>query len=201
MKLIPDSTPCLLHLLLLTDLFVHSSSRPTHNPSLCGMFGSMVAQVDRLINLYKKLHELSDDELRLVAVEHRLHDLPHIQHTAAHFSSLKVNESLTQLYVYGQSFNLHMDWLKTAKDNVSLSSQAVEDASTHLRQLSNLVKASLLQISEEAPRLPSPSLPVASTAFDVLQFSIEMSERLRVFCDWSKRVLRHLQRLSRCPKH
>uniref|UniRef100_A0A7N8WLD9 Uncharacterized LOC113126879 n=1 Tax=Mastacembelus armatus TaxID=205130 RepID=A0A7N8WLD9_9TELE len=189
---IPDSTPCLLHLLLLTDLFVHSSSRPTHNPSLCGMFGSMVAQVDRLINLYKKLHELSDDELRLVAVEHRLHDLPHIQHTAAHFSSLKCQ--LT-------SFNLHMDWLKTAKDNVSLSSQAVEDASTHLRQLSNLVKASLLQISEEAPRLPSPSLPVASTAFDVLQFSIEMSERLRVFCDWSKRVLRHLQRLSRCPKH
>ena len=57
-SVICDSTLCLLNLLLLAELFVHTSSRPTSSPSLCGMFGSMIHQVDRLKNLSKKLHGL-----------------------------------------------------------------------------------------------------------------------------------------------
>ncbi|XP_040909472.1 uncharacterized protein il11b [Toxotes jaculatrix] len=201
MKLIHDPAPCLLHLLLLAELFVHSSSRPTHSSPLCGMFGAMIPQVDKLMNLSKKLHDLSDDELlNFAALENRLHGLPHMQHTAAHFNSPKINVSLSQLSVYTQSFKLHVDWLVTAKDNFSLPSQSAGGASTHLLQLSNLINTTLQQMSEEPPQFPSPSLPVVSTAFDVLRFSVEISERLKVFCNWSKRVLRHLQRLSHCPR-
>uniref|UniRef100_A0A3Q3Q838 Interleukin 11a n=1 Tax=Monopterus albus TaxID=43700 RepID=A0A3Q3Q838_MONAL len=201
MKLIHDSAPC-LHLLLLAELFVHSSSRTSHTSSLCSMLKLMMAQVDRLKNLSKSFHDLSDVELLNFAdMEHRLHSLPHIHHTATHLSSLKVNESLSQLYVHAQAFKLHVDWLKTAKENVSLSSHSAEGAGTHLLQLSNLLNSSLHQMSEEAPLSPPPSLPVTSTAFDVLRFSVEISERLQVFCDWSKRVLRQLQRLSHCPRH
>ncbi|KAM8766900.1 uncharacterized protein il11b [Acanthopagrus schlegelii] len=190
MKLICDSTLCLLHLLLLAELFVHTSSRPTSSPSLCGMFGSMIHQVDRLKNLSKKLHGLADTELtNFVVDETRLDSLPQIQVNAANLHSLKVNESLSQLYVFTQSFQLHVDWLKTAHQNFSLSSAAAESVSTHLLQLSNLVTVSLNQISEEVPESPTPSLPVVSTAFDALHFSVEISERLRVFHDWSKRVL------------
>ncbi|XP_068567612.1 uncharacterized protein [Cebidichthys violaceus] len=200
MKLIHDSTHCLLHLLLLAELFVHSSSRPTHSSPLCVMFKSMIHQVDSLMNILKKLHNLTDDErMNFEAVEYRLGGLPHLQHTAANFNSLKLNESLPQLFLYTRSFRLHVDWLKTAKENVSLSSQSAEGASSHLLQLSNLLSASLHQIAEEVPQPPSPSLPVVSTAFDVLQFSVEISERLQVFCNWSKRVLSHLRR-SCCPR-
>lgn len=143
--------------------------------------------------------------------------------------SPQVNESLSQLYVFTQSFRLHVDWLKTAHQNVSLPSHAAESVSTHLLQLSNLLTASLNQvrqpgwfdsftrkmykmfgngmkrlpkplnlplcpqISEEVPQSPTPSLPVVSTAFDALKFSVEISERLQVFHDWSKRVLRILK--------
>ncbi|XP_074469952.1 uncharacterized protein LOC141754629 isoform X1 [Sebastes fasciatus] len=200
MKLIHDSIPCLLHLLLLAELFVRSSSRPAHSPPPCGMFKSMLLQVESLKNLSTKLHDLTDDQLiNFEDVENRLDGLPHIKHTAAHISSLKMNESLSQLFVYTQSFRLHVDWLKTAKLNVSLSSQSAEGASSHLLKLSNLVNTSLHQISEEVPTSSSLSLPVVSTAFDVLKFSVEISQQLQVFCNWSKRVLGHLQR-SHCRK-
>ncbi|XP_022616719.1 uncharacterized protein LOC111233232 [Seriola dumerili] len=197
-----DSTTCLLRLLLLAELFVHSSTRPAHSSSLCGLFGSMIPQVDMLMSNAKKLHELSNDELsNLASMESRLHGLPNLQHTAAHFNSLKVNESLSQLHVFTQSIKLHIDWLKTAKDNFSLPSQSAEGANTHLLQLSNLINTSLKQIGEEVPQSPALSLPVASTAFDVLRFSVELSEQLQIFSKWSKRVLRHLQRQSHCPRH
>ncbi|KAL7382328.1 hypothetical protein ABVT39_020555 [Epinephelus coioides] len=198
MKLIHDSTSCLLHLLLLAELFVHSSSHPTHSP-LCGMFRSMIHQVDKLKSL-KKLHDLTDGDDLFEGVENRLDSLPKMQHTAAYFNSLKVNESLSQLFEFSQSFRLHVEWLKTAKENFSLSSQSAEDASSHLLQLSKLLNASLSQMEEKVPQSPSPSLPVASTAFDVLQFSVEISRHLQVFCDWSKRVLILLQRLSDCHR-
>ncbi|XP_035536860.1 interleukin-11-like [Morone saxatilis] len=197
-----DSASCLLHLLLLAELFVRSSSRPTNNPSICGMFRPMIHQVEKLRE-NSKLHDLSNnDELQTFdGVEKRLDSLPLIQHDAGYFSSLKVNKTLSQLYVDIQSFRLHVDWLKTAKANFSLPSQSAEGTITHLRHLSKLVNASLQQISEEVPQTPSPSLPDVSTAFDVLQFSIEISDQLQVFCDWSTRVLRQLQRQSRCPRH
>ncbi|KAG7453929.1 interleukin 11 type b [Solea senegalensis] len=201
MKLIHDSAPFILHLLLLAELFVRTSSRPTHSSSICGFLGSMIPQVDRIMMLSKNLHGLSDDELlNLAAVDNRLDDLPHIQQTAAHFTSRKVNESLSQLHVYTQSFKLHIDWLITAQFNFSLPTQPAEGASAHLLQLSTLIHTSLHQMHETSTQAPPPSLPVAASTFDVLQFSVEISERLHVFCNWSRRLLRHLQKLSRCPR-
>uniref|UniRef100_A0A3Q3WX82 Ciliary neurotrophic factor n=1 Tax=Mola mola TaxID=94237 RepID=A0A3Q3WX82_MOLML len=190
-----DFTRCLLHLLLLAELFVHTSSHPATSPSLCRMFRSMIHQVDRLMSFSKNLHDL----VRLHSV--LLESLPHIQHSFGYFSSLTVNKSISDLYVYTQSLKLHVDWLKTAKENVSLSYQSAEATSPHLLQLSNLLNVSLHQIGEETPQSMLPSFPLTYTAFDVLQFSVEISGQLQVFCSWSKRVLIHLQRLSHCPKH
>lgn len=58
-SVIHDSTPYLPYLLLLlAELFVHTSSRPTASPSLCGMLRSKTLQVDRLMSSSKKLHDL-----------------------------------------------------------------------------------------------------------------------------------------------
>ncbi|XP_054462588.1 uncharacterized protein il11b [Anoplopoma fimbria] len=201
-SVIHDSTPCLLCLLLLAELFVHSSSRPAPHSPLCGMFRSMNLQLENLRKISDDLYVLADGELtNFEGMEHQLDALPHIQHTAAHVTSLKVNESLSLLSLYTQSFRLHADWLITAKENVSFPSQSAEGASSHLLQLSNLINASLLQIGEEVPQSASPTLPVVSTAFEVLKFSIEISGQLQVFCDWSKRMVMRLKRLSRCPRH
>lgn len=64
----------------------------------------------------------------------------------------------------------------------------------------NFIHSFCLQISQEVPQPPSASLPVVSVAFDVLQFSVEISEQLQVFCNWSKRVLLYLKKQS-CSKH
>ncbi|XP_062414638.1 uncharacterized protein il11b [Pungitius pungitius] len=200
-SVIRDSAPSLLHLLLLAELFVRSSPRPAHH-SLCGRFMEMFLQLNSLENMSKNLHHLTDNERMIFEhEEHRLDDLPHIQHNPAHVSSLKMNESLSRLLLYTRSFKLRVDWLKTAKENVSLSSEATEGAAAHLLQLSNLLNTSLLQMGEEVPSSRPPPLASVSTAFDVLRFSVEVSERLLVFSDWSKRVLASLQRRSGCPRH
>nr|CAI61343.1 TPA: interleukin-11b [Takifugu rubripes] len=202
MDVIEDSAPCLLHLFLLAELIVHSASRPASSPAPCRTFRSIFHQVDLLMGLSRKLHDLSDEDvLMFESMENRLDTLPHLPHSAEYFRSFKVNESLSQLSLHTQSFRQHIDWLKLARENVSLPSRAAEDSSTHLLKLSNLLNASLHQMNEEVPQLPPLSLPIASTSFDVLQFSVEISDRLKIFCHWSKRVLRYLQRLNRCPKH
>ncbi|XP_047460351.1 uncharacterized protein il11b [Mugil cephalus] len=201
MKLFHDSASFFLHLLLLAGLFVRSSSRPV-NTSLCSVFASVIPHLEKLLNSSKKLHDVSEEEVAVLStMEHRLDTLPQIEHTASHFGSMKVNESLSQLYVDTQSFKHHVDWLKTAKHNHSLPSQSAEGTSTHLLHISNLIKTSLKQVSAEVPELVAPSLPVVPTAFDVLRISVELSERLRVFGNWSKRLLKSFQRQSRCPRH
>ncbi|XP_074543354.1 uncharacterized protein LOC141803291 [Halichoeres trimaculatus] len=197
-----DFTPCLLHLLLLAELFVLSSSHPVHRSPLCGMFTSMSNHLDKVLFLSPQLHDLTEDELsKFEGVEHKLQGLPLLNHTAEHFTALQVNKSLSQLFVDTESFRLHVNWLKTAKENLSLPSQPAEGTSSHLHQLSNLIKGSLQHISEEVPPSPSASLPAVSSAFEALQYSFEISERLQVFARWTKRVLRLLGRQSRCPRH
>lgn len=201
MKIIPDSIPRLVHLLLLAELFVQTLSRPTHNRSLCDLFRSMVPQVDKLMNFSKSRHALTDEEFReIAAADHRLDSLPEIKLTATDLTSMKMNESVSQLYHFSDLFRLHVDWLKSARGNVSLPTQPTEGASKHLLQLTHLLNSTLHQIHEEVPQTPPLSLPVVSTAFDALVFSIEISEKLQVFCFWTKSSLRILQAQSHCPR-
>ncbi|XP_072303302.1 uncharacterized protein [Eucyclogobius newberryi] len=207
MRIFPDSISCLV-LLLLSDLIGLSLSRPAHShahsPALCTLFISMVQHVDKLINLSRKLHDLSDVELTLVSgANHRLDSLLEIHHTAAAFSSMKINETLSQLHNFSESYRFHMDWLNTARENVSLPSQPTEGASRHLQQLTHLLDSSLKQLQEEVPQatLPSlPSLPLVSSAFDALEFSVEISGKLRIFSLWMKRSIRFIQKRSGCPR-
>ncbi|KAF6719009.1 hypothetical protein FQA47_003078 [Oryzias melastigma] len=189
--MIHESALCLLRLLLLVELFARSSAHPGQNFSLCGVFGPMIHQVDKLINSSKRLHGLTEDDLKhFEGMDHKLESLPHIRHTAVQFSSLKVNESLSLLYGYTESFKLHVGWLKTVRENFSLPFQSDEGAINHLSHLSNLINTSLHQIKEDVPLLPSPSpFPDVPTAFDATRLSVEISEQLKVFCRWSKRVL------------
>ncbi|KAJ0003672.1 hypothetical protein NQD34_008770, partial [Periophthalmus magnuspinnatus] len=159
-SVIPDSISCLV-LLLLSELIGQSLSRPAHNPALCSLFNSMIPHTEKLINLSRKLHELSDQELsRLVTVDHRLDSLLEIPHTAEAFSSIKINESLSQLYNFSESYRSHMDWLKTARENVSLPTHPTEDATRHLQQLMHLLNSSLSQV--QVPQAPHPPPPPSS---------------------------------------
>lgn len=85
-SVIHDSTSCLLHLLLLAELFVHSSSRPANSSPLCGLFQSMIPQVERLMSLSKKLHALvrfhctlPGQAMRLILCKPKTNFLNHLQ--------------------------------------------------------------------------------------------------------------------------
>ncbi|XP_054620588.1 uncharacterized protein LOC129173573 isoform X2 [Dunckerocampus dactyliophorus] len=196
-----DSASRLLPLLLLVELLLPSWCRPAHNIALCDVLRSAVPRVDQLLGSSGHLHDLSIDVLLAALLEDTLEGLPVIHSTAAHLHALKVNESLSQLYVHMLAFRVHVDWLKAVKENFSLPAEAAESASGHLLQLSNLIRVSLHQVNEPIPPPPRPSsLPVVSTTFDALRYSVEMSQRLKVFCSWTKRVIHHVQRASRCPR-
>ncbi|XP_034016251.1 uncharacterized protein LOC117501458 [Thalassophryne amazonica] len=194
-------TICLLHLLLLAQLFVCSVCRPTYNSSLCPTFGSLKHQVAMIKRDCKGLHGLNKDLSAFEGMEHRLHGLPSIEYTASHIGSLTINRSLSEMYVGYQAFEVHVDWLSTVRHNASLSIQSAQMIKGHLLKLVPLLNASLHQVSEQVtPTMTSPSFPAISTPFDALQFSVELSEELKMFCLWSERVLHQLQSRSRCPK-
>ncbi|KAF7211527.1 putative LOC107395788-like protein [Nothobranchius furzeri] len=195
---IHEPTSGLFHLLLLlTQLLVRSSSFPAHSSDLCAAFGSMIHQLEKLFNASKKMHNLTSEELsHFSEVEDKLKGLPSLEHIATHFRSLKVNESLLQLHKDTESFRLHVDWLKAAKENFSLPLLADRSAGSSLLQLSDLIRKSLHKINQEVPEVSIPVFPDVSNAFDALMFSVEISERLQPFCRLSKRILLHI-----CPKH
>ncbi|XP_075907685.1 uncharacterized protein LOC142905073 isoform X2 [Nelusetta ayraudi] len=162
----------------------------------------MIHQVDQLAAFAKQLHGLTEDNLsNFVGVDHNLTGLPHIEERAQDFSSLKVNQSLSKLYVHVQAYRLYVGWLKEGQENASLSSKAAQHVNTHLRHLSDLLSSSLQQLAEDVPQSPTAAPLTFSTAFDVISVSVEISERLQLFCRWSKRTLRQLQRQSGCPRH
>nr|XP_057902711.1 uncharacterized protein LOC131101500 isoform X3 [Doryrhamphus excisus] len=201
MRLTCDSASRLLPLLLLVELLRPSWCRPAHNVALCNVLRSAVPRVDLLLKSSGHLHDLPGDALLVDLLEDTLEGLPVIHSTAAHLHSLRVNESLSQLYVHTQTFRVHVDWLKAVKENFSLPAEAAEGVGAHLLQLSNLIRMSLHRVNEPVPQPPRPSsLPVISTTFEALRYSVEMSQRLKVFCNWSKRVVHHVQRASRCPR-
>uniref|UniRef100_A0A3B4BDW6 Interleukin 11a n=1 Tax=Periophthalmus magnuspinnatus TaxID=409849 RepID=A0A3B4BDW6_9GOBI len=176
-SVIPDSISCLV-LLLLSELIGQSLSRPAHNPALCSLFNSMIPHTEKLINLSRKLHELvSFDQELMLYIKIDLCSAP------------QINESLSQLYNFSESYRSHMDWLKTARENVSLPTHPTEDATRHLQQLMHLLNSSL-----------SAGSPGPSSAFDALRFSVEVSEKLRAFGLWTRRCIRVIQRHSRCPR-
>lgn len=57
-----------------------------------------------------------------------------------------MNESVSQLYHFSDLFRLHVDWLKSARGNVSLPTQPTEGASKHLLQLTHLLNSTLHQV-------------------------------------------------------
>lgn len=65
------------------------------------------------------------------------------------------------------------------------------------RSTSRLCAFQMEAVVPSAP--PPPWLPAVSTAFEALRYSTEMSRRLKVFCSFSKRLVRHLRRAANCP--
>lgn len=57
-----------------------------------------------------------------------------------------------------------------------------------------------LQLAEDVPQSPTAAPLTFSTSFDLIAVSVEISERLQNFCRWSRRMLRQLQKQSRCPR-
>ncbi|XP_055749132.1 interleukin-11-like [Salvelinus fontinalis] len=184
-----DSTQSLLLLLLLAQLLVLSWSRPTPKCPLCAHLTVMVQQMRSLQMLTRNLQsesEFSGMEL----TEYNLDSLPEMEHTANHLSSLKLNDSLSQLYTDLFSFKLHVDWMIDARVNMSLPvSPKTREVAKGLHNLSSFCSTALQQIACTLPQISTPSFPTQLKAWDVALLSYEIPERLRFYCQWSTRVL------------
>ncbi|CAB1321068.1 unnamed protein product, partial [Coregonus sp. 'balchen'] len=166
-----NSTQSLLLLLLLAQLLVLSWSRPTHKCPLFAQLTMMVQQMRSLQMLTRNLQsesEFSGIEL----LEYNLDSLPEMEHTANHLSSLKLNDSLSQLYTDLRSFKLHLDWLIDVRVSMSLP-----------------VSPKTVEIACPLPQISIPSFPTQLRTWDVVLLSYEIPERLGFYCQWSTRVL------------
>ncbi|XP_077415866.1 uncharacterized protein LOC144044975 isoform X2 [Vanacampus margaritifer] len=181
------------------ELLRPSRCRHTHNGVLCKVLKSAVDQMDDIRKTLELLQLERDNELVEDLLEVRLQSLPVISTTASHFRTCKANVYLPQLYVHTLAFRVHVEWLQAAAQSVNLPSEAAGAARLHLLQLAGLVRTALIQIDAVVPPPPPrPSLPAVSSAFDVLRYSVELSRSLKVFCDWSQRLVRHLHTAASC---
>ncbi|XP_077395424.1 uncharacterized protein LOC144032269 [Festucalex cinctus] len=182
------------------ELLRPSRCRHAHDGVLCKVLKSAVDQMDDIRKTLELLQLERDEWLVEDLLEVRLQSLPVISTTASHFRSLKADEYLPQLYVHTLAFSVHVEWLQAATQSVSLPSQAAGAVRLHLLQLAGLVRTALIQMDAVVPPPPPrPSLPAVSSAFDALRYSVEVSRSLKVFCDWSQRLVRHLHKTTSCP--
>ncbi|XP_019728209.1 uncharacterized protein LOC109517467 isoform X1 [Hippocampus comes] len=196
---IHDSFFCLLRLLLLMGLLRSGQCRPAHDDVFCKALKSAVHQIDAIRETAEQLQLVRDEGLVEDLLDVRLQSLPVISITASRFQTWKANKYLSQLYMHTLALRMHVEWLKAATESVSLPSEAAGAAGVHLLQLASLIRTALIQIDAVALPPPRSSLPTVSSAFDVLRYSVEMSRSLKVFCHWSKRLVRHLHIKALCP--
>ncbi|XP_041740754.1 interleukin-11-like [Coregonus clupeaformis] len=193
MKLCLDSTQSILLLLLLAQLLVLSWSRPTIKCPLCAHLTMMVQQMRSLQMLTSNLQSERDFS-GIELMEYNLDSLPEMEHTANHLSSLKLNNSLSQLYTDLCSFKLHVDWLIDVRVNMSLPvSPKTVEVTKGLHNLSSLCSTALKQIACTLPQISIPSFPTQLTTWDVALLSYKIPEQLRFYCQWSTRVLLFLR--------
>ncbi|CAB1351183.1 unnamed protein product, partial [Coregonus sp. 'balchen'] len=170
-----DSTQSILLLLLLAQLLVLSWSRPTIKCPLCAHLTMMVQQMRSLQMLTSNLQSERDFS-GIELMEYNLDSLPEMEHTANHLSSLKLKNSLSQLYTDLCSFKLHVDWLIDVRVNMSLP-----------------VSPKTVEIACTLPQISIPSFPTQLTTWDVALLSYKIPEQLRFYCQWSTRVLLFLR--------
>ncbi|CAL8374648.1 unnamed protein product [Boreogadus saida] len=105
----------------------------------------------------------------------------------------QLNESLYELYCGSSLFKLSVDWLDSVREPGRQS--LLNQTSVHLTRLVGMTGNAL---KREVPPPPAPSLPVVLHSFNVLHYSFEVAARLKLYCDWSKRLLLRVMQLSRC---
>uniref|UniRef100_A0A3Q3D885 Uncharacterized protein n=1 Tax=Hippocampus comes TaxID=109280 RepID=A0A3Q3D885_HIPCM len=165
-----DSASRLLRLLLLVELLRPSRCGPAHHKAvLCNTLKSAANQMDVIRRTAQRLQHS-----RRVGLERCFARDTFLTMCV----SWQANESLCGLYANALAFRAHADWLKAAAENVSLPSEAAGGAAIRLLRLADLVRTALIQ---------------------ALRYSTEMSRRLKVFCNFSKRLVRHLRRAANCP--
>lgn len=127
----------------------------------------------------------------------------------------KLLTSLSTFRLYSQNFDFNLDiltfWLSHKRATECLrwkyptwQSTVLFSCSFHCanHQLGPSSRPPCsFQLAEDVPRSPTDAPLTFSTAFDVISVSVEISERLQLFCRWSKRTLRQLHRQSGCPRH
>lgn len=140
----------------------------------------------------------------------------HHETCALSLSSLitKLLTSFSTFRLYSQNFDFNLEiltfWLSHKRANrvfeMKISNLTIHRSilllfhcANHQLWLSSRPPCSF-QLAEDVPRSPTAAPLTFSTAFDVISVSVEISERLQLFCRWSRRTLRQLHSLSRCPR-
>ncbi|KAJ8355002.1 hypothetical protein SKAU_G00225690 [Synaphobranchus kaupii] len=189
MKLLVDTSFSLLFSLLLAQLPLLTSTAP-HNHRRVYDLEKLTNQTRHLLKLTQ---DLLVDHVIDTEIEHRLKSLPAMTNRASDLSSLKLKETLPQLLVDLQSFELHFEWLSRAsrkhRHAASLNLAKLGDLISLIKTFSASLQRQMLRV--DALRLPSPtpSLPPLPAAWDMVQSSLELFQRFRLFCDWATRAL------------
>ncbi|KAJ8289917.1 hypothetical protein GJAV_G00006730 [Gymnothorax javanicus] len=190
MKLLVDTSSSLLFSLMLAQLPLLTSAAP-HNHRRVPDLEKLTNQTR---NLLKLTQDLLNDHVIDTEIEHRFKSLPVMNNKASDLSSLKLKETLSQLHLDLQSFELHFEWLSQAAKKrhhhaASLSMPKLGELISHIKTFNASLQRQMLKA--DAPRLPSPtpSLPPLPAAWDMVQSSLELVQQFYLFCDWASRAL------------
>ncbi|CAL8396412.1 unnamed protein product [Gadus morhua 'NCC'] len=171
-------------------------SMPRPDPD-CQRFRGMASAAHQLQQVSIKLLRAMRAELGPVEMDdYRLEHLPAMNFSIDHLCTLTLNESLYELYCGSSLFKLSVDWLDSAR--AAGRQSLLNQTSVHVTRLVGMTGDALKRLQQEVPPPPAPSLPVVLHSFNVLHYSFEVAARLKLYCDWSKRLLLRVMQLSRC---
>lgn len=189
MKLLVDTSFSLLFSLLLAQLPMLTSAAPHNHRRL----PDLEKLTNQTRNLLRMTQDLLKDHVINTDIEHRLKSLPAMTNKASDLSSLKLKETLPQLLVDLQSFELHFEWLTRPTwkhvHAASFNLSKLRELTSHIKTFHAFLQRQVLKADAQCLPSPTPSLPPLSGAWDMVQSSLELLQQFRLFCDWASRAL------------
>ncbi|KPP75226.1 interleukin-11-like [Scleropages formosus] len=177
-------------LLLLASMLSVTSAVPAHHRQI-----AEAEITNQTRHLLKLTQELLKDHVIGTDIEHRFKTLPAMANRVADLSTLEVKSTLAQLHSDIQLFDLHFEWLnKALKNRKHASFPKLGELIQHLKLLKFSLQRQMTKLQVLRPPTPSPSLPSTDVnEWEVVQSSLELFQKFRLFCDWALRVFLSLK--------
>ncbi|XP_046700324.1 uncharacterized protein LOC124382200 isoform X2 [Silurus meridionalis] len=182
MKLLSESTSCLLFLFLLVELPVLAMSHPAPGRNHKDVLTMLFQKMRQLNIVVQGVTHHFDNSL---PSKHNLTSLPSLHFSRKDLVAEKANSTINQLSSGLHLYKLHFDWLLYWYNQSGLASNQIKEISEEIQSIIMLVQRQ----TDTPAQNTSLSLPTLTSAWEIYGTSAVIHKKLLVFSDLYIRAL------------